>query len=377
MKLLLYPHAGSGNHGCEAIVRSTQKVLRADITLCSSNPRQDETYQLDKICNIINDKKLLSKKSPLYWKAFLQYHILNNKTAFDTALFNPIIQNALNVNKVLSIGGDNYCYNTPQFIYLINKELKKRKIETILWGCSIEPSIIDEVMMKDLSSYNHIYTRESITYTELKKRGIQNVTLSIDPAFHLNRMDLPLPLNFIENNTVGINVSPMIINRENKKGITIINYIKLIEFIISQTNMNIALIPHVIWEHDDDRTPLDYLYNLFIHTGRITKIKDCNAEELRGYIARCRFIITARTHASIAAYAEKVPTLVVGYSIKAKGIARDLFNDETKYTIPVQTFNSEYDLTNSFKNILYYEDKIRNHYDLNMNNYLSRMIENI
>ena len=190
-------------------------------------------------------------------------------------------------------------------------------------------------------------------------------------------MDLPLPLNFIENNTVGINVSPMIINRENKKGITIINYIKLIEFIISQTNMSIALIPHVIWEHDDDRTPLDYLYNLFIHTGRITKIKDCNAEELRGYIARCRFIITARTHASIAAYAEKVPTLVVGYSIKAKGIARDLFNDETKYTIPVQTFNSEYDLTNSFKNILYNEDKIRNHYDLIMNNYLSRKIENI
>ena len=27
MKLLLYPHGGSGNHGCEAIVRSTLKMI--------------------------------------------------------------------------------------------------------------------------------------------------------------------------------------------------------------------------------------------------------------------------------------------------------------------------------------------------------------
>lgn len=377
MKLLLYPHAGSGNHGCEAIVRSTVKILKAEAILCSSNPDQDKEFKLDEVCNIIHDKKLLSKTSYLYWKAFLKYHIIKNKNAFDTVLFSPIIKNALNVDKVLSIGGDNYCYNTPQFIYLINKELKKRNVETILWGCSIEPSVIDSEMKEDLLSYNHIYARESITYTELKKRGIPNITLTIDPAFHLNRIDLPLPENFIANDTVGINISPMIIKNEHIRGITMANYSRLIKFIISETKMNIALIPHVIWNHDDDRVPLISLYNKYVHTGRIAIINNCNAEELRGYIAKCRFMVTARTHASIAAYAERIPTIVIGYSVKAKGIAKDLFHDDNHYTVPVQLLKSEHDLIESFKFLLLNEDKIRNHYDIIMPSYLSRIVKNI
>lgn len=41
MKLLLYPHGGSGNHGCEAIVRSTLKMIPT-ATLFSSNPDEDK-----------------------------------------------------------------------------------------------------------------------------------------------------------------------------------------------------------------------------------------------------------------------------------------------------------------------------------------------
>ena len=58
-------------------------------------------------------------------------------------------------------------------------------------------------------------------------------------------------------------------------------------------------------------------------TGRVMLVQDCNCEELKGYISRCRFFIGARTHATIAAYSSQVPTLVVGYSVKAKGIAKD------------------------------------------------------
>ena len=48
MKLLLYPHGGSGNHGCEAIVRSTLKMIPT-ATLFSSNPDEDKRYGLDAI----------------------------------------------------------------------------------------------------------------------------------------------------------------------------------------------------------------------------------------------------------------------------------------------------------------------------------------
>lgn len=38
------------------------------------------------------------------------------------------------------------------------------------------------------------------------------------------------------------------------------NYEKLIEFILSETDCTIALIPHVVWNDTDDRIPLTELY---------------------------------------------------------------------------------------------------------------------
>ena len=70
-------------------------------------------------------------------------------------------------------------------------------------------------------------------------------------------------------------------------------------------------------------------------------IEDHTCEELKGYIARCRMFIGARTHATIAAYSSLVPTLVVGYSVKARGIARDLFGTEKNYVLPVQLLRKE------------------------------------
>ncbi|MBR5116894.1 MAG: polysaccharide pyruvyl transferase family protein, partial [Lachnospiraceae bacterium] len=60
------------------------------------------------------------------------------------------------------------------------------------------------------------------------------------------------------------------------------------------------------------------------------------APVLKREIAGCQFFIGARTHATIAAYSSLVPTLVVGYSVKSRGIARDLFGGEQGLVLPVQ-----------------------------------------
>ena len=78
-------------------------------------------------------------------------------------------------------------------------------------------------------------------------------------------------------------------------------------------------------------------------------IDDGNCMELKGYIARCRFFVGARTHATIAAYSSCVPTLVVGYSVKSKGIALDLYGTYDKYVLPVQNLTNEDELVNNFK----------------------------
>ena len=324
MNLLLYPHGGSGNHGCEAIVRSTLKITAANAILYSNAVEEDEKYQLNKLCTLKNAQQPISRKSVLYWKALFQNKVLGMKEAYDVASFNPILKQSSWADFAFSIGGDNYCYGVPTFIYLINKELRKRNVKTILWGCSVEPDAIQGEMLEDLKGYTHIFARESLTYE----------------AMMLERKDLPLPEGFQEGNTVGINVSPMVIGLEKEKGVTLQNYIELMKYIIKNTDMQIALIPHVVWSHNDDRIPLQLLYDQFKDTGRVCLIGDHSAEELKGYIARCRFMVVARTHASIAAYSEQVPTLVVGYSVKARGIAKDLFGTDENYVIPVQNLKS-------------------------------------
>lgn len=362
MNLVLYPHGGSGNHGCEAIVRSTYKITHAEISLFSAAPEEDELAGLDKICRVSLDHEPISKASIAYLQALWQSKIKKDNSAFDRLYFSPVIQAAQKADYLLSIGGDNYCYGVPSFIYLVNKEIRKQGKKTVLWGCSVEPESMKGKMLEDLRGYHRIVARESMTYEAMLANGLHQAVLIPDPAFQLDRVDLPLPEGFVEGNTVGINVSPMIIGYEKNQGMTLQNYKALIQYIIDHTDMQIALIPHVVWSHNDDRIPLQILYDHFKETGRVCMIGDHNAEELKGFIARCRFVVVARTHASIAAYSQEVPTLVVGYSVKARGIARDLFGTDQNYVIPVQSLQREDDLKQSFQFLQKNESKIRDYF---------------
>lgn len=376
MNILLYPHGGSGNHGCEAIVRSTANILiNSNLILFSSRPKEDYKYSLNSFCCIQNEHFPIKKMSVNYWKTLFLLYFSNDKNAFDKAIFQHIFKIAKKCDYALSIGGDNYCYGIPHFIHIINQQLRKQGVKTILWGCSVEPDAMKGEMLEDLKGYTHIFARESITYQAMKEKGITQVSLYPDPAFQLNRIDLPLPNGFIEKNTIGINVSPMIIGHEKNQGITLKNYITLIQDLIDHTDMQIALIPHVVWNHNDDRKPLTEIYHHFKGNNRIILIEDHTAEELKGFIARCRFMVAARTHASIAAYSEQVPTLVVGYSVKARGIARDIFGDEKHYVIPVQSMQQDNDLLNAFLWIYNHEEEIRNHYQQMMQNYKAKALE--
>ena len=51
----LYSHGGSKNHGCEAIVRGTYKVINKPMVLYSMNPDEDIKYGIDKIITIKNN----------------------------------------------------------------------------------------------------------------------------------------------------------------------------------------------------------------------------------------------------------------------------------------------------------------------------------
>lgn len=372
----LYAHGGSANHGCEAIARSIIKLLslNKEHILCSNAPTEDIKYQLNELITITKAQNGIKTNFIYKLKSKLSS---NPDRLYYNSIYHELPQLLQNADIALSIGGDNYCYSglALEMSVLLSIIRQKTKASPILLGCSIESKEYKNYLETDFKKYEKIIARESITYSLLNESGLKNIFCIPDPAFQLNRKDLPLPTQFTENNTVGINVSPMIIGYENQKGITLQNYIELIAYILHKTDMQLALIPHVVSTNNDDRKPLQILFNKFKDTGRICMITDHNAEELKGYIARCRFMIAARTHASIAAYSQQVPTLVVGYSVKAKGIATDIFGTDRNYVIPVQELTNPNKLKDAFILLMAQEKYIKNYMNSFIPEYNERCLQ--
>lgn len=361
MKYLLYMHGGSGNHGCEALVRTTSNLIRkidnSNILLWSGAKDEEYKYGADKVVDTVVSEDEIYEKNPVFVSALLKHKLFKNKNAIHQAFLKSVFKDRI----AISIGGDNYCYSwSAKHGAELDKTARKYCKKNLFWGCSIEEEFLTSEVIEDLKGFDLITVRESLSYEVLKKHGINAERVS-DSAFLLEEKRLPLPQGFMEGNTVGINLSPMINTYESNDNLAYKNYQRLIEYIINDTDMNICLIPHVVWDITDDRKPLVMLYNEYKGTNRVVMIEDCNCEELKGYISRCRFFIGARTHATIAAYSTCVPTLVMGYSIKAKGIAKDLFGTYEGYVVPVQSLKNESDLTDKFKFIIDNEYSVRNH----------------
>lgn len=361
----LYSHGGSKNHGCEAIVRGTYKVINKPMVLYSMNPDEDIKYGIDKIITIKEDNDCQIKRKSIEYYLSAANIKLFKSTELNTKYKKKEFLSGINKDDIyISIGGDNYCYAGVNVLGDINSLIHKNGAKTVLWGCSINENILNDInVIKDLKLYNLIVVRESLTYNALRKAGItENVVLYPDPAFQLDKEELQLPEGFMEGNTIGINISPLIISSGKENGMVKKNYEKLIEHIIHTTDMQIILIPHVTWDHNNDREPIVYLYNKYKDTGRVIMLeKEYNCMQLKGFISRCRMFIGARTHATIAAYSTCVPTLVVGYSIKAKGIAKDLFGDYENYVVSAQNLNESDELIMAFEWMKKNEKSIRKH----------------
>lgn len=377
-KVVLYAHAGSGNHGCEALANTLCNLIDKPVVLVTNSVSEDESYSLKALqesgkLEIVPERNIRTNK--LVHILYYGYRkLFEDKESFLRYRFRNVLkENSCQWN--LSIGGDNYCYDSMvNDMILSNSMFCHNGGKTALVGCSIEPELLQRGdVRKDMERYSAIFARESITYEALKNAEIQTKLFLVpDSAFTLSKKELPLPLGFQPGNTVGINISPMIIDSEKEVGITLKNYKKLVQYILDKTDMSVALIPHVVWERNDDRKAIAKLYEGFECNERIVVIGDHSCEELKGFISRCRFFIGARTHATIAAYSTQVPTLVVGYSVKAKGIARDLFGTYKNYVLPVQDLKEEGELIQAFQWLQDQENEIHALYQKKMPEYIEK-----
>ena len=349
MKFILPYHLGSGNRGCEGICRGIENIFgikREDYILYNMSQRE---YLDDKLLGIDKIGDLRFRGDTFFEaKRFLCKVI--NRLGYDkpyrNLLANFYLKDAQKGDYVLMTGGDIYCYEGGHILpNVIVKKAKEKGLHTVLYCASLEDRLLTPEVLDGIKCYDLIITRETLSSEILIKKRIENVVCP-DPAFSLNPEPVELPDVFSKGSVVGINFSPF----TDSSPLFHENMINLIEYIIAQ-GMKVCLIPHVFWDGQDDRESMKRYKEEFGERIVLLDATKYNYLQLRYIISKCEYFIGGRTHSVISAYSTKVPCIALGYSVKAKGIAKDICMPE--YTVvdskDLQTKN---DLLNTFKRLL-------------------------
>lgn len=363
-------HTGSENHGSEAIIRATAKLLRLSgceekATLATFSPDQDIEYGVDQVVTLLPYGQY--PFSAVRYLAALRRRVSGSWVPGQDHIQRRLWESVRAGDVCLNVGGDTYCYSTPVPSLALNEAMERLGVPTVLWCASLEESRITPEILSDLRKYRYIVTREVLTHDLVLRLGIapERVLSSCDPAFNLDSSPVDLPVGFIPGNTVGINISNLVMRQGNQQDMTYRNVTHVIDHVISETDLHVCLVPHAYssLRNRGDIVLLRNLYQQYAASGRVSLVQDdYNCEQLKYIISRCRFFIGARTHSMIAAYSSGVPAIALGYSLKSRGIAMDLFHTDKGYVLPYDALRHEDDLLEAFMQLMAREPNIKAQY---------------
>ena len=347
--------AGNGsysNRGCEAILRGTTALLRAQLGECCfiSNyfptpGSHDEENEIDP--TIIHRPFPLLTQYSFPWIEEQISRKLFHKPYNNTQV-TRIFRNSLkDAEAVLMLGGDNFSLDYPNkdIHFRISRLAVEAKVPIAIWGASVGPFSRDphyeRWAAKELSKVNLICARETATIEYLASIGLtRNVLLSADPSFLLQPSACVLPDNIekiLQDGCIGLNLSPLFSNYVKINGsIPDLNEwtniaVDIVRNLLRRFSIPILLIPHVTSEagltNRDDYLFLKRVAELLNEPESVLTLGPIyDAAQSKWVISRVRVFVGARTHSTLAAIATCVPTICVGYSMKAKGIAQDVYN---------------------------------------------------
>ena len=328
MKYYFPLYLDSGNRGCQGIAEGTAKILNK----CSDELiGYCEDIDLEERLGVSKHYTLLPIHESLCDKITKQLEKLvclkKNRNEINNIYRYKWFLNQMSKDDIMiSTGGDMLCYN-GNVVNTTNNILHKKSIKTILWGCSMGKENETPEKIETLKNFTFIYARETLTFEYFKSLGLSNVVCLPDPAFVLEPERVVLPDIFSKyDNIIGLNISPYVL-KNNDLNSSFGKVVKcFLDYIVNETDFAVVLIPHVFWEKQDDRVTAKILKDLYPYEERISVIDSdkWNYMQIRYVISKCAYFIGARTHAVISAYSTCIPTIALGYSIKSKGIAKDI-----------------------------------------------------
>ncbi|QNH04850.1 polysaccharide pyruvyl transferase family protein [Pseudomonas sp. B11D7D] len=338
------------NRGCEAIVRSTVGVLRnaypgIEILVPSDDIARDERQWPTAADHGVHFVPAYVPWFGRYWVHLQRLPFAFLKRAAWPFAFPEFLKTQISsVDAVIAIGGDNYSldYRLPSLIMAIDYLAMQLDKPVFLWGASVgpfekEPDFVPAIT-QHLKAMKCIMVRESVSYQYLTQTlGLGNVQQMVDPAFTLTPETIETT-EFMPDGSnagvVGLNVSPLIERYRRADQDLLGEVVSFIRWLVREQGYGVLLVPHVVplvgASDNDDAIYMRRIIEAAPDLAGCLKMMpaDLNAAQIKNVISRVRFFIGARTHATIAALSSGLPTISIAYSIKARGINRDLFDDE-------------------------------------------------
>ena len=378
MKYYFPIHLDGGNRGCEAIARGTIEILglKQDeyIGLCN-DVQLDTELGLNSIYTLQKSNKIgLFKRGVNKIRRKLCGDAVANQARY-AMVYDGFLNQISQSDVCLITGGDMLCYGNNQLNYIVNR-LAEQKKSVVLWGCSFGKENLTPEKKEILTKFAAITARESLTYDYMvNDLKLKNVSLFPDPAFVLQPQTIELP-DYFDGNVVGINISNFVSKDSIMENGFFRHFTDFIDYVLKNTELTVVLIPHVFWHGQDDRKVCSVVKESFATNNRVKIFDDehLNYCQIRYAISKCTCFIGARTHSMISAYSTCTPALALGYSIKSKGIAKDLGLDE-KLVVDYRSVTSADDLIARFKYLIDNKESIRKHLETIMPEYVKKAYE--
>jgi len=355
-KNLLFILAGNGsyyNRGCEAITRGTVHILRNFFDqprfIAVTWYKNEEQFKQQRLKE--TDPSIIHKKMYVPYKRFDFLWFLRNPLRIiypriiKHITYKDLKPHLSEAKAVLALGGDNYSvdYGRPSrrsgSCTDLDDLVVARRTPLIIWGASVGPFSRYPAYEKYMINHLHkvyILARETLTIEYLAEKGLtENVYRVADPAFVMKPTE-PKKENYkleIEEGSIGLNLSPLmknfVVHGSLKQWIALAE--DIIRQILQKTERMIYLIPHVTGTPWND----DYLFLKRVfstipeHAARVVLVPPIfNASETKWIISKMAVFAGARMHSTIASLSSCVPTLSFAYSIKAKGLNKDIFGHQ-------------------------------------------------
>ena len=371
------------NRGSEALVRGITHICKsADkntrVILNSAEGNFSSAVNLPGIDEYVKRLSYSSKKSPKAIFAAFAEKILKNKKLAAKIRYKKLLEAAKKADVVVIMAGDNfdvspeYNFNGNSFLYQLLKEQNNAKL--VMYDCSMGKENLNKTVVNGFNKCDAITARDSISLENMLGAGVRDVKYFPDPAFVMEKEECALPEGWVQGKMMGLNLSNLILRSKygGDKEKVLESYYNMIEAILEKTDFSIVLIPHVM--NGADLSVLKIIYGKYERTDRVILIDNekLSAPQLKYIISNCEVYVGARTHSTIAAYSTCVPTLVIGYSVKSKGIATDLFGTDEHFVVPVYDILNAEAVTEEVMRLIENREEIRKKLETIMPGYIQQ-----